>query len=32
MMRSSYREWKANINGVDLNRQYPAKWDENTMK
>jgi predicted deacylase len=28
MMRSSYREWKANINGVDLNRQYPAKWDE----
>jgi predicted deacylase len=28
MVRSSYREWKANINGVDLNRQYPAHWEE----
>ncbi|MGI6086297.1 MAG: M14 family zinc carboxypeptidase [Acetivibrionales bacterium] len=28
MLRPSYREWKANINGVDLNRQYPAKWEE----
>lgn len=28
MLRPSHREWKANINGVDLNRQYPAKWDE----
>jgi len=28
MLRSSYREWKANINGVDLNRQYPAQWEE----
>lgn len=28
MLRSTYREWKANINGVDLNRHYPAKWDE----
>ena len=28
MLRPSYREWKANINGVDLNRQYPAQWKE----
>ena len=28
MLKPSYREWKANINGVDLNRQYPAQWDE----
>lgn len=28
MLRPSYREWKANINGVDLNRQYPARWEE----
>jgi hypothetical protein len=28
MVNPSYREWKANINGVDLNRQYPAYWDE----
>lgn len=28
MLRPTYREWKANINGVDLNRQYPAKWEE----
>ena len=28
MLRPSYREWKANINGIDLNRQYPAEWDE----
>ncbi|NLX64633.1 MAG: hypothetical protein GX022_07665 [Clostridiaceae bacterium] len=28
MLRPSYREWKANINGVDLNRQYPAQWEE----
>lgn len=28
MVFPSYREWKANINGVDLNRQYPAYWDE----
>lgn len=25
---TSYREWKSNIDGVDLNRQYPAYWDE----
>lgn len=28
MLRPTYREWKANINGVDLNRQYPEKWEE----
>ena len=28
MMKTSYSEWKANINGVDLNRQYPCHWDE----
>ena len=28
MQRNSYREWKANIDGVDLNRQYPAYWEE----
>lgn len=28
MMKDGYNEWKANINGVDLNRQYPCHWDE----
>ena len=28
MMKDSYDEWKANINGVDLNRQYPCHWEE----
>lgn len=28
LVRPTYREWKANINGVDLNRQYPAHWEE----
>lgn len=28
MVGSGYRAWKANINGVDLNRQYPAWWEE----
>ena len=28
MLRNTYREWKANINGVDLNRQYPAEWEK----
>lgn len=28
MVKDSYREWKANIDGVDLNRQYPAYWEE----
>jgi hypothetical protein len=28
MMKDGYSEWKANINGVDLNRQYPCHWDE----
>lgn len=26
MIKKTYKEWKANINGVDLNRQYPAQW------
>ena len=30
MMQGSYSEWKANINGVDLNRQYPCHWDMKT--
>lgn len=25
---SDFFLWKANINGVDLNRQYPADWDD----
>jgi hypothetical protein len=28
MLKDSFAEWKANINGVDLNRQYPCHWDE----
>jgi len=28
MLRKTYKEWKANINGVDLNRQYPAEWEK----
>ncbi len=28
MVKSDYAEWKANINGVDLNRQYPCFWEE----
>ncbi|HWR23731.1 MAG TPA: M14 family zinc carboxypeptidase [Feifaniaceae bacterium] len=28
MLKDSYSEWKANINGVDLNRQYPCHWEE----
>jgi predicted deacylase len=28
MLQSSYSAWKANINGVDLNRQYPCHWEE----
>lgn len=27
MIQPSYSQWKANLNGVDLNRQYPALWD-----
>lgn len=26
--RYGYRSWKANINGVDLNRNYPTGWEE----
>lgn len=25
--RPDFREWKANINGVDLNKHFPAHWD-----
>ena len=28
MLKDTYTEWKANINGVDLNRQYPCHWEE----
>lgn len=28
LMQDGYESWKANINGVDLNRQYPCYWDE----
>lgn len=28
MLQGTYSEWKANINGVDLNRQYPCHWEE----
>lgn len=28
MLNKTYPEWKANINGVDLNRQYPAAWEK----
>lgn len=28
MLRETYKTWKANINGVDLNRQYPAEWEK----
>ncbi|MDD5016515.1 MAG: M14 family zinc carboxypeptidase [Eubacteriales bacterium] len=27
MLQETYAEWKANINGVDLNRQYPCYWE-----
>lgn len=27
LVRPSYCEWKANVNGVDLNRHYPVLWD-----
>lgn len=29
MVQPDYSRWKANLNGVDLNRQYPTKWAEN---
>ncbi|WP_283776844.1 M14 family zinc carboxypeptidase, partial [Bacillus cereus] len=25
--RPDFREWKANINGVDLNKHFPSNWD-----
>ena len=31
LVRPSYCEWKANVNGVDLNRHYPALWDQRYM-
>ena len=27
MLKPSYREWKSNINGINLNANYPAEWD-----
>lgn len=29
LIQSSYKAWKANIRGVDLNRQYPVAWNKN---
>jgi len=31
LVRSSYCEWKANVNGIDLDRHYPALWDKRYM-
>lgn len=31
MIMPSYPEWKANVNGVDLNRQYPALWEKKNV-
>ena len=31
MRGNDYRIWKANVNGVDLNRQYPSFWYDNTL-
>lgn len=28
MVRPSYCEWKANVNGIDLNRHYPVLWEQ----
>lgn len=28
LAHNSYRAWKSNINGVDLNRNYPAMWEK----
>lgn len=28
ILDGSYSEWKANANGVDLNRQYPCLWEK----
>ncbi|MCY9076728.1 hypothetical protein MOE51_20580, partial [Bacillus inaquosorum] len=25
--RPNFNEWKANINGVDLNKQFPSLWE-----
>ncbi len=31
MIQPSYTQWKANLNGVDLNRQYPALWEHKNV-
>lgn len=31
MVMPTYPEWKANVNGVDLNRQYPALWEKKNV-
>ncbi len=28
LVRPSYCEWKANVNGIDLNRHYPVLWEQ----
>lgn len=32
MVKSTYAEWKANVNGVDLNRHYPALWEHKNVE
>lgn len=31
LVRPSYCEWKANVNGIDLNRHYPVLWGQKYM-
>ena len=31
MVMPTYPQWKANVDGVDLNRQYPALWEKKNV-